>query len=128
MSGTNWNDPELKQLRDEFLGSLAERRARLVRALDSNSYPPALEVAHKLAGAAGSFGFPILSEGAAALEDCLTPPSGTDSRDFTVFVKAVIRAIESVARDKADCETIRQDKDWKRLISAAEALASESSS
>lgn len=74
----DWDsDPELKAMRAGFIASLAERRDLARKALSAlrSGAPEAIAdvifIAHKVAGAAESFGFPTVSQVAAAIEEAL---------------------------------------------------------
>jgi len=62
------NDPELRALWEDFVGSLPDRRKKLLAATDPNEMQI---IAHNLAGVAETYGFPNLSKTAAELDDFL---------------------------------------------------------
>ncbi|MGZ3699149.1 MAG: Hpt domain-containing protein [Bdellovibrionota bacterium] len=77
----DWNaDPELKKIREEFIDSFAERSrmlTRLVQELRGGGPRPealaeACSIAHKLGGAAGSYGFENLGRVAGWVDDALS--------------------------------------------------------
>lgn len=56
---------QLERLRTRFVAGLARRRSDIVEAA---TVADAISAAHKLAGAAGSYGYPVLGELARAVE------------------------------------------------------------
>jgi len=71
-------DPELKEMRADFIASLDERRKRVLQALvriyGKNSklgWQELQEVAHKVAGVAAYYGFPVLGGIASLLDEGL---------------------------------------------------------
>ncbi len=71
------DDPELQELVEMFVGELPERVNSLRRQIDSGNWNEVRRTAHQLKGAGGSYGFPQLSQAAAAvefmIEDIRTP-------------------------------------------------------
>jgi PAS domain S-box-containing protein len=63
------DDPGLAPLIAEFAGDLPDRLEALEQALESSDLQQVEGLAHQLKGAGGSYGFPRLSEVAAALEE-----------------------------------------------------------
>ena len=61
-------DPDFRELLELFGAALPERRTGLVEAHRQGAYSELRTRAHQLKGAGGGFGFPKLSELAAALE------------------------------------------------------------
>src|SRR5882757_577962 len=67
------DDPDFRELLEEFAAALPERRDGLIGAHQSGAYDVLRTKAHQLKGAGGGFGFPQLSELAAELEQtCLS--------------------------------------------------------
>ena len=72
-------DPDLKILRDEFIGALRERRKELrplMDALESDPESPEIlrqiqDMAHKTAGIAGSYGFTALTRVGGVVDEYL---------------------------------------------------------
>jgi HPt (histidine-containing phosphotransfer) domain-containing protein len=62
------DDPDFRELLVEFAAAMPERRDGLIGAFRSGEYDLLRTRAHQLKGAGGGFGFPKLSEMAAALE------------------------------------------------------------
>jgi HPt (histidine-containing phosphotransfer) domain-containing protein len=62
------DDPDFRELLVEFAAAMPERREGLIGAYRASEYDLLRTRAHQLKGAGGGFGFPRLSEMAAALE------------------------------------------------------------
>jgi histidine phosphotransfer protein HptB len=62
------NDPDFRELLEEFAAAMPVRREGLLEAHRSAAYDLLRQRAHQLKGAGGGFGFPQLSELAAELE------------------------------------------------------------
>lgn len=87
-------DPELREMRHEFVGSFAGRKQALEAAFVAlrqgkpgdaafeQALKSAVTIAHKLAGAAETYGFPSLTRASGALEDWFngTAPSERTAR------------------------------------------------
>lgn len=58
----------LANLQERFVSRLAEDRAGLVLARDSSDNMAVRELAHRLAGASGSFGYPKIGDAAVRLQ------------------------------------------------------------
>lgn len=64
-------EAHLAALRGRFRARLAEEREQLRVALESDDRETLARVAHRLAGSAGTFGAPEISDAAARVEQCL---------------------------------------------------------
>jgi HPt (histidine-containing phosphotransfer) domain-containing protein len=62
------DDPEFRELLEEFAAAMPVRREGLLEAHRTAAYALLRQRAHQLKGAGGGFGFPQLSELAAELE------------------------------------------------------------
>ncbi len=62
------DDPDFRELLVEFAAAMPERRDGLIGAFRTGEYDLLRTRAHQLKGAGGGFGFPRLTEMAAALE------------------------------------------------------------
>jgi HPt (histidine-containing phosphotransfer) domain-containing protein len=62
------NDPDMIELVEGFVARIAARRTAFWGAYESRNAVDLKRLAHQLKGAAGGFGFPILTQFAAALE------------------------------------------------------------
>jgi HPt (histidine-containing phosphotransfer) domain-containing protein len=61
-------DARMAELRTRFVQEAAKEHERLVEAFGNDDHAAVRGIAHSLSGRAGMFGFPELSEQAAALE------------------------------------------------------------
>jgi HPt (histidine-containing phosphotransfer) domain-containing protein len=61
----------MAELRARFAEEAEKDRERLIKALADDDRPTIRSIAHSMAGRAGLFGFPEVSEKAAALESAL---------------------------------------------------------
>jgi HPt (histidine-containing phosphotransfer) domain-containing protein len=77
-------NPALEALKARFIARCADDRLRLAEALQTGDLDGVKHTAHKLAGAAGTFGFPELSRAAMTVEDQIdlgqTPDSESVAR------------------------------------------------
>jgi HPt (histidine-containing phosphotransfer) domain-containing protein len=64
-------DARMTELRARFAEEAKKDRERLIKALADDDYHLIRSIAHSMAGRAGLFGFPEVSEKAAALESAL---------------------------------------------------------
>lgn len=65
------SDPELKQLRDEFIDSLSQRKTKLAELFAAKEAVELRRLVHSLAGVAESYGFPNLGALAGEFDDWL---------------------------------------------------------
>ena len=65
------SDPDMIQLLEEFVAHLGTRVDALRRALAEDNLDQMIRLAHQLRGASGGYGFDVIGEAAAALEDSL---------------------------------------------------------
>ncbi len=61
-------DPDLRDIVEEFVRGLSDRVSELERALTEQDWTSLQREAHRLKGAGGSYGFPPITEVAARLE------------------------------------------------------------
>lgn len=61
-------DPELRDVVEEFVDGLADRLAELKVAFEQMDYDLLATLAHRLKGAGGSYGYPELSDVCAKME------------------------------------------------------------
>lgn len=124
-------DPELKALRDEFIASLPDRMAslRLFPGIGEVA-PETRQVIHRLAGVAGSYGFPALSRLAGALDDVLDLPAAGRDRFkaggtlIWVLAQALRRGVDAAYVTRADPVSIIEEDAVAEAIFVAESLAS----
>lgn len=62
------DDADLADILDLFVAELSKRVRAVEEALDSANYAEVERIAHQLKGAAGGYGFPIISDVAKILE------------------------------------------------------------
>jgi HPt (histidine-containing phosphotransfer) domain-containing protein len=62
------DDPDMLEIVGEFVGEMPERVQSLSEAFERGDPQTLRTLAHQLKGACGGYGFPVLSEAAAALE------------------------------------------------------------
>ena len=68
VSGLLLEDPDLRDIVEQFVDGLADRIAELRRAYERLDWEQLTSLAHQLKGAGGSYGYPDLSELGAAME------------------------------------------------------------
>jgi len=84
------NDPELADLLQDFVKMLPERIDRLFELLTQRDLEELRQVAHQLKGAAGGYGFPPITDRAAALEDQLIQDAPLEQIAATVSELATL--------------------------------------
>jgi len=72
-------DPDMKEVLEEFVANLPTKVSKLADLLARQELEELRRLAHQLKGAGGGYGFPQLSERAAALEAQLKAAAGADS-------------------------------------------------
>jgi HPt (histidine-containing phosphotransfer) domain-containing protein len=65
------DDPDMLELVKEFAAELPGRAEEIEGLLDRSALPDLQRLAHQLKGAGGGYGFPQVTEAAAALEQAL---------------------------------------------------------
>lgn len=92
-SRLDWeNDPALRALREEFVASFGTKSQELLQCIP-NSPEEAQRHVHQLAGSAGSYGFPNLSEFAALLDE------GFDREDEATVLWEGVRLVCEILND-----------------------------
>lgn len=87
------DDPDMQELVEEFVSELPERARRLEEILDEADLVELQRLAHQLKGAGGGYGFPQITEAAAALEMGLKGGCNvTIAKDRTRDLCEVLRA------------------------------------
>ncbi|MCA0374718.1 MAG: response regulator [Gemmatimonadetes bacterium] len=89
------DDPDLGPLVRQFAAALPQRVAALRDAVTAHDLPQAARLAHQLKGAAGSYGFPRIGEGARALE---APLALGDDVAAGLLLDRLARLAEAAAR------------------------------
>jgi HPt (histidine-containing phosphotransfer) domain-containing protein len=128
-------DLEMKKLRDEFIDSLADRRALLIPiqlALATSDAPEVRlnlrTIAHNLAGTAGSYGFPVLYQIGAKLDDLLSLDAKIPPEKMRRFAGLLEQAIDQTFQTRQDPGNLLQDSRFAELTFLVGALASSASS
>jgi len=65
---TMGNDPDMVELIQEFVAALPERIKSIEDAVNANDLDTLRQLAHQLKGASGGYGFEVLGQAAASLE------------------------------------------------------------
>lgn len=116
-------DPELREMRREFVASFETRRQGILVALpalragpgggregaageDEAAWTRIVEIAHKLSGAAETYGFPTLTRASGAIEDWTdaTVGSGRDARlcvRFAELLASMLEGTRALGKDDA---------------------------
>lgn len=120
-------DPEMRALREEFIDSLMDR-LHLLRAAQSARQIG--EIAHKLAGVAGSYGFKKLGEIASLLEDWIDshgeePVEPGSLRRFSALLET---ALDQAQTARNDPSALAADPVFAELIYAVESRSAAASS
>jgi len=129
-SESEWEtDPELIALRAEFVASFEARRRGLETALPAlrgegaefaAAFGKVVEIAHKLAGAAGSYGFGALTQAASAFEDWAgLRESGHDPDIARAGVELMIEMLERSAAVGKDVTEFVDDPRLRALQNAS---------
>lgn len=133
----DWDsDPELKAIRDEFMGSFPERIRNLNGAKENfqkkqweKGWLSLRDEVHRLAGAAASYGFPHLSRVGGMIDDYCAyffdrervPPEAA----VAIGMCDLMVELLSVARTGIENTDYEGDGRWKEIISVYESLPSE---
>jgi CheY-like chemotaxis protein len=65
------DDPDLQEIVRQFVRDLPDRSSSMLRAAQTSDTETLKRLAHQLKGAGGSYGFPAITEAAAAVENAL---------------------------------------------------------
>lgn len=121
---------ELRALREDFIASLPARLTRIRPAsLNGEADPETRAEIHRLAGVAGSYGFPTLSQIAAAWDDALDFPGvaraclSDGGTAGVVLAGALRRAILAALASRSDPDAIRAEPEVAEAIFVVESLA-----
>lgn len=127
------SDPELRAMRADFVASFAERRLALealasaLRQADAPAFDEAFKrvgaIAHKLAGAAETYGFPTLTRASSALEDWVNThgPAHAASKEVGAFAELLARLLAKTQSAAKDADDLVSDPAFARLESLARA-------
>jgi len=88
------DDPEIASILPGFIARLAEQLETMRRAQAAEDYEELRRLAHKLKGAGGSYGYPSLSEAAAAMEETARMQDSAAVAAAMNTISALIRAVE----------------------------------
>jgi hypothetical protein len=131
---TDWNDPELKSLRDDFVASFEKRRealAVIVQTLkplavgeilaDTGAGFDLRVVVHNLAGSAATYGFVEIGRFSGDLDDLLSMGKGISADRLVSFARELIRILEVGQKNACDVEA--DASVTREITSCAESLA-----
>ncbi len=71
------DDPDMMEIIEEFAEELPGRATAITEYIEQNDWPNVQTLAHQLKGAGGGYGFPQITEAAAALEQAVKDDSDT---------------------------------------------------
>jgi HPt (histidine-containing phosphotransfer) domain-containing protein len=87
-------DPDMLEIVREFASELPERIARLEALLASRAWPELQTLSHQLKGAGGGYGFAVITEVAARLEQALKSGAAEPVvKDHAAELCAILRAV-----------------------------------
>ncbi len=90
-------DADLRDIVEEFVGSLPQRLDELKQAYQALDWGQLAGLAHRLKGASGSYGYPQLSELAARMESAFRQQQAEDfpnwANEFQDLVAAAARGL-----------------------------------
>lgn len=92
-------DPELRDLVEEFVDALPDRLQELREAVSQSNWAQARALAHRLKGAGGSFGYPVLSDVARMLEERFSAEQADDVDAFFADLSRIISAARNALRE-----------------------------
>lgn len=93
------DDPDMLDIVREFADELPERAARIEGLLKSGELEELRSLAHQLKGAGGGYGFAVITESAASLEQALKQGADAETLEQrAAALCATLRAVE-VPRD-----------------------------
>ena len=88
------DDPDMLDIVREFAHELPDRIERIESLLAARSFAELQTLAHQLKGAGGGYGFPIITENAAALERALKAGEAEPLvKDRAAALCATLRAV-----------------------------------
>jgi HPt (histidine-containing phosphotransfer) domain-containing protein len=71
------DDRDLEEILRQYVQDLPERSSAILRAVEASDIETLKHLAHQLKGSAGAYGFPLITDAAAAVETALS--SGVDA-------------------------------------------------
>lgn len=126
-------DPELRAMRADFVASFESRRLALEALVPTlrggrtgvsdfdEAFKSVGAIAHKLAGAAETYGFPTLTRASSALEDWVGKPGqGPEAaKDVVAFAELLARLLSKTQNAGKDVRDLISDPAFVRLESFA---------
>lgn len=98
------SDPEMAEALEEYVRELPRQVAELSRMLSDQELDSLRRLAHQIKGAGGGYGFPQLTETAAALESQLKQqPAGSEVDKLVNQLSELMRAIEGYLPEMESC-------------------------
>ena len=88
------DDPEMVMILGEFIGRLNGQVAAMRQAYDDERYEELQRLAHRLKGAGGSYGYPLLTDASKKLEDAGKARDGDAAKTAIDDVAAMCAAIQ----------------------------------
>ncbi len=105
------DSPRLTEMIEEFAAKLPDRMSQMRAASSNANYEELQRLAHKLKGAAGSYGYPTLSEAAKVLEDAV---QARDIEAVNLALAELAAAGRVIANGHGVKAVSNQTKDRKR--------------
>jgi signal transduction histidine kinase/DNA-binding response OmpR family regulator len=99
------DDPEMLEVVEAFVENLPERAAAIGSAVDKGDLQTVQRIAHQLKGAAGGYGFPIITSSAASLEQAVIRGDIAVGTFAEELVALCLRARSGVASPVRICLT-----------------------
>jgi len=93
-------EARMRQLAQRFVGALPADVARLRAATASADAPEAAGLAHRIAGRAGTFGFPAISVGASRLETLIAEGDWTGAAFQAALDDLEVLAAQATESDR----------------------------
>jgi HPt (histidine-containing phosphotransfer) domain-containing protein len=94
------DDPDMRDLVREFAAGLPARAAELERLFAEEQCSELARIAHQLKGAGGGYGFPLITERAAALESSLKQDA--DEPRVKECLAQLVEALRAVVAPEGD--------------------------
>ncbi len=88
------DDPEMAMILGEFIGRLNGQVAAMQQAYADDLYEELQRLAHRLKGAGGSYGFPLLTDASKKLEDACKARDGDTAKTTIDDIAAMCLAIQ----------------------------------
>jgi histidine phosphotransfer protein HptB len=88
------DDPDMREIVQEFVEDLKERTREIEQALANRSYDQLRTLAHQLKGAGGGYGFDAITDSAGQLEHALK--EGADDATIEGFTRHLCETLGAV--------------------------------